>query len=111
MTGIEVTRTIYDAFARGDVARLLGHVDPHVEWRLAEGHPYSPAGTTWIGHEAVVENFFARAEADWDSGTFGATGRSLDAQGCHVWRLRDGKVTSFQQYLDTNQLRAVMGDG
>ena len=27
----------------------------------------------------------------------------------HVWALRDAKVTSFQQYVDTAQLREVMG--
>jgi ketosteroid isomerase-like protein len=36
-------------------------------------------------------------------------GRSLDAQACHVWKLRDGKIVSFQQYADTAQLQDVMG--
>jgi uncharacterized protein YbjT (DUF2867 family) len=43
------------------------------------------------------------------SGTFTATGRELDTQGCHVWKLRDGKVTAFRQYVDTSQLQAVTG--
>ena len=37
------------------------------------------------------------------------TGRSLDAQACHVWTLSNGKVTRFQQYVDTAQLFDVMG--
>ena len=131
MSSALVTRAIYEEFANGDVAAVLAHLDPGVEWRLAEGHPYSPAGEAWVGHAAVVDNFFARAGADWRgfgvavralhdagevvvaevrySGTFAATGRALDAQGCHVWRLRDGKVASFQQYVDTRRLQAVMG--
>ena len=129
-SGTRTTKTIYEAFARGDVPAVLAQFDPAVEWRLAEGHPYSPDGQAWVGHEAVVENFFARAGADWDrfavaptrvheagdsvvvevrySGTFRPTGRDLDAQGCHVWTLREGKVTAFQQYVDTSQLQAVM---
>lgn len=43
------------------------------------------------------------------TGTYKPTGRDLDAQMTHVWRLRDGKVTSFQQYVDTAQMREVMG--
>jgi ketosteroid isomerase-like protein len=26
-----------------------------------------------------------------------------------VWRLRDGKVTNFQQYVDTAQMQETMG--
>ena len=133
MDGASVALAIYEAFGRGDLDGVLAHFDAGIEWRLAEGHPYSPAGETWTGHAAVVENFFARAAADWDpfevavadlhdsgevvvaevrySGTFKPTGRSLDAQGCHVWRLRDGKVTAFQQYVDTGRLQEVTRDG
>jgi uncharacterized protein len=133
MGNARVTGAIYEAFGRGDVAAVLARLDPAVEWRLAEGHPYSPAGEAWVGHAAVVENFFVRAGADWDafgvavrdlhdagevivaevrySGRFPATGRELDAQGCHVWRLRDGKVVAFQQYVDTSRLQMAMGNG
>ena len=129
-SGIRATDAIYEAFERGDVPAILAQLDPAVEWRLAEGHPYSPEGKAWVGHTAIVENFFARAGADWDefavaptrvheagdsvvvevrySGKFRPTGRDLDAQGCHVWTLREGKVTAFQQYVDTRQLQAVM---
>jgi hypothetical protein len=37
----------------------------------------------------------------------GPTGKKLDAQACHVWKIRDGKVASFQQYVDTAQLQGV----
>ena len=43
------------------------------------------------------------------SGTHKATGKALDAQMCHVWKIRDGKVTSFQQFVDTSQMQDVMG--
>jgi len=132
-SSVRVVLAIYDAFGRGDVPAMLSHLDPEVEWRLAEGHPYSPAGESWVGHAAVVENFLARAAADWDdfrvavrrlydagdavvaevryAGTFTPTGRTLDAQGCHVWRMHAGRVLAFQQYVDTSRLRAVVADG
>jgi len=43
------------------------------------------------------------------SGTYKATGQSMDMQMCHVWDFKDGKVTRFQQYVDTAKLQAVMG--
>jgi ketosteroid isomerase-like protein len=46
-----------------------------------------------------------------DSGTFKATGKSMDAQVCHVWDVKDGKLTRFQQYVDTAKLRDVTRAG
>ena len=34
-------------------------------------------------------------------GTFKAGGAALDAQYSHVYRFRDGKAVTFQQYTDT----------
>ena len=54
-----------------------------------------------IGDTVVVEGRY--------TGTFKATGKSLDAQMCHVFKIRDGKLTSFQQFVDTAQMQEVMG--
>ncbi len=43
------------------------------------------------------------------SGTGTATGKRLDAQVCHVLKFRDGKLTSFQQFVDTAQMQDVLG--
>jgi ketosteroid isomerase-like protein len=37
------------------------------------------------------------------------TGRELDAQGCHVWRFRNGRIASFHQYVNTARVQHVMG--
>ena len=130
MTNADVVRDVLEAFNRGDLARVLCHLDPEIEWALAEGHPYSPEGATWRGHEELTEKFFARAAGDWDdfavslrklhdagdslvaevrySGRLKATDVAIDAQGCHVWELEGGKVVRFQQYVDTARLREAM---
>jgi ketosteroid isomerase-like protein len=104
--------------------------DPAIEWREAESNPYQPDGAPWVGADAIVQNLFVRlgtermasrfrrhlygagdtvvAECRY-TGTYQSMGRSLDAQACHVWKLRDGKIVSFQQYADTAQLQDVMG--
>ena len=45
------------------------------------------------------------------TGTYKATGKVIDAQVCHVWTVKDGKITKFQQYVDTAHLQDVMGAG
>jgi uncharacterized protein len=131
MSNVEHVRQVYSAFANGDIDQFLGAMDPHIEWREAEGNPYEPSGTAWIGPDAVVQNLLVPIGADWDdfavhpkefhdagdivvvegryTGTHKETGRSLDAQVCHVWGVSDGKLTSFQQFVDTAQLQDVMG--
>lgn len=131
MSDARVVQRVYEAFGRGDVPAVLARLDSAVECHLAEGHPYSPTGRTWVGHSAIVEDFFAGAGAHWDrfaiavvdvheagdavvaevrySGTSRPRAESPTPRGNHVWKLRDGKVTAFPQYVDTSQLQAVTG--
>ena len=128
---IDTIRHIYDRFAKGDVRAILETFEKDVEFRLAEGHPYSPDGIAWIGGDAITKHFFKKAGAEWRNWTFEIgdvietpdavvvegrysavyepTGRELDAQGCHVWRFRNGQIASFHQYLDSARLQQVMG--
>lgn len=127
---VEVVKFVYDRFARGDAASVLTTFDEDIEFRLAEGHPYQPSGQPWIGKEAVTKNFLMKAGPEWDSwavvigdivatddavvvecrytGTYRPTARTMDVQVCHVWRLRNGKIVSFHQYLDTATVHDVM---
>jgi uncharacterized protein len=133
MSSIQIVQDVYRAFGRGDIPAVLAAFDRDVEWRLAEGHPYAPEGRPWIGPEAIRQHFFARAGGEWDgfsisprefhavgdavvlecryAGVYKPTGQRLDAQACHVWKVRNGKIASFQQYIDTAQLQQVMGRG
>lgn len=131
MSNVKTMQDLYGAFGRGDIESVLAAMDPRIEWREAENNPYQPDGQPWVGPDAIVNNLFVKLGAEWDgfsvnpkefhdagdavvvegryTGTYKATGKNLNAQVTHVWRLRDGKVTSFQQYVDTAQLREVMG--
>lgn len=130
MSNIETVNKIYAAFGAGDITAVLASLDGSVAWREAEGNPYRPSGEAWVGPDAVLENLFQKLGEEWIdfschpdklheagdvvvmegryTGTFKATDRTLDAQVCHVWTLRDGRVTAFQQYVDTAQLQRVM---
>lgn len=70
-------------------------------------------GAEWDGFTVTPKQFYdARdvvvVEARY-TGVYKATGKSLDAQVCHVWKVSAGKLTSFQQYVDTAQLQDVTG--
>jgi ketosteroid isomerase-like protein len=127
---VDAVRAIYDAFAHGDVPTVVAGMAPNIEWREAEGNPYEPSGAAWVGPDAIVSNLFMKLGSEWDgfavhpqqfhdaggtvvvegrySGTYKATGTALDAQFCHVFKLENDKVTSFQQFTDTAQFQATM---
>lgn len=124
----EAVRSAYAAFGAGDVENVLSIFAPTIRWVEAEGGPY---GGVFIGPQQVVENVFMKLGSEWDGftvtphefianddtvvafgeygGRFIATGRSLKAPFAHVWKFRDGKVISFQQYTDTALLWRALG--
>jgi ketosteroid isomerase-like protein len=131
MDNATLLKSLYSAFGRGDIPTFLGALSPDIHWHQAEGNPYMPGGAAWVGPDAILNNLFTRLGAEWDafsvhpksfhgagdsvivearySGTYKPTGKSMDTQVCHVWDVRDGRVTRFQQYVDTAKLQDVMG--
>jgi len=127
---VALIQAIYDAFAAGDIAGVVGRMSPDMVWNEAENFPYAD-GNPYRGPEAILGGVFGRLGAEWDGfaavpeefldagdtvvvlgryrGTCKATGRSMDAQLAHVWRVADGKAARFQQYTDTLQAARVMG--
>ena len=127
---IAVARQLYDSFGQGDIPAVLALFDPAIEWREAEGNPYRPDGSPWVGPEAILQGLFTRIANEWDpfivtpqrftatehgvlaegryTGRHAATGRPLDVQFAHVLTMREGRLTHFQQYVDTAGLQATM---
>lgn len=127
---VSVVQSMYDAFAKGDVPGVLAGLDEQVVWNEAENFPYAD-GNPYIGHDAIVNGVFARIGAEWEywnlvdmslsemgtdkvfaTGRYSAknkrTGKTINAQFVHVWTLKDGKATQFQQYSDTKQVSAAV---
>jgi ketosteroid isomerase-like protein len=131
MDNVGVVKSLYDAFGRGDIPSVLGAMSAEIRWYQAESNPYRPSGEAWVGPDSVLNNLFMRLGTEWDdfavhprsfhgaggsvivearySGTYKPTGKSMDAQVCHVWDIKDGKLIRFQQYVDTAKLHDVMG--
>ena len=127
---VALVRGIYDAFAAGDVPAVLGAMSPDIVWNEAENFPLADRNP-YVGPNAILEGVFARLAADWDGfavgveelldagdavvalgryrGTNKATGRAIDAQLVHIWRIEDGKAKAFQQLTDTLQIGRAAG--
>lgn len=117
---------MYEAFATGDVPTVLGAMNEHVIWNEAEGNSLAK-GNPYKSPDAVLKGVFTPLTEEWENfrladiklhemsndkvlatlryhGKFKKTGKSINAQAAHLWKLENGKVISFQQYVDTKQL-------
>ena len=123
-SNVDLVRSIYAAFGAGDIAGVLSRMSPDIVWNEAENHPLADHNP-YRGPEAILSGVFARLGSDWDGfaaipeeflecgdtvvaigrygGSFKATGKPVNAQMVHVWRVEGGKAAAFQQYTDTLQ--------
>ncbi|MBV6441594.1 MAG: hypothetical protein EPGJADBJ_03280 [Saprospiraceae bacterium] len=122
---VAVVDGLYQAFAKGDVPAVLAVMDAGIVWNEAESYPYADKNP-YIGPDAVLNGVFTRIGAEWEyfnltdiqlhdmSGNqvlatlrykakHKTTGKTIDSQTAHLWTLKDGKITAFQQFTDTKQ--------
>lgn len=125
VSNVATVQAIYEAFGRGGVPAILGHLSPDVTWEHWADNRAQQAGVPWMqarsGPEGALE--FFKIIGTWvperfevvalmDGGDRVAaevvaaftlpTGRRFDEEEVHVWRFDgDGKVASFRHYLDT----------
>jgi uncharacterized protein len=120
LNNLDAVKAIYEAFATGNIPTVLDTLSPEIAWTEAEGFPY--AGT-YHGQSAVLSGVFMRLGTEWDgfgavpdefidagdtvvvlgkySGKYKATGKSMQANFAHVWKMQNGKAARFTQYVDT----------
>jgi len=124
---VEFVKSIYGAFAQGDVPTVLGSFAEDIEWFEAEGLPY---GGLYRGPEAVAQNVFGPITEDVEgfavtpeeligsgatvvavvryTGTGKATGKALNVPAVHVWEISDGKLARLRQFVDTVKFTEVV---
>lgn len=121
---------LYKAFAKGDIPTALSTMDPKIIWNEAESFPYADRNP-YVGPDAVLQGVFARLGADWEYWNLTGielhemsnnqvlstlryqakckkNGAEIDAQVAHLFTLKDGKITNFQQFTDTKQVAEAM---
>ncbi len=117
----EIIEAGYASLAKGDVPAVVAIMDEKIEWTEAEGFPLYNG--TFVGPQAVVEGVFMRlgeigdnfsvkvdqVVAEGDTvvvlGTYSwnhkGSGTPAEVKMAHVWNLDGGKLTRFQQHVDT----------
>jgi ketosteroid isomerase-like protein len=126
---IKTVESMYAAFGRGDIPFVLTIMDPQIVWNEAENFVYADRNP-YVGADAILGGVFARLGTEWDGfsaipqeivdggetvvslgrygGVYKATGTKVDAQFVHVFKFKDGKIASFQQYTDTAQFKQAL---
>ncbi|MFH7018880.1 nuclear transport factor 2 family protein [Flavobacterium sp. FlaQc-47] len=121
MTNLEIIKSTYEGKTSEENGQNLAkYVSKDISWTEAKGFPY--AGT-YIGLENITKNVFNRLGSEWIdykftpedyvasddkvvafgtySGTYKITGKSFTARVAHIWKLKDHKIISFEQFVDS----------
>lgn len=118
---VEVITRIYEAFGKGDIPFILEQLHDDVQW-VVHQEDYVPTSGNWSS-KAKVPGFFqaindsmelsafvprefvAQGDTVVSIGDFDfkarGTGKSAQSKWVFVWKLRDGKVLSYEQFHDT----------
>ena len=131
MTNLEIIRSTYEGKTSEENGKNLAqHVAENITWTEARGFPY--AGT-YVGLTSIVKNVFSRLGGEWInykftpedyvanedrvvaygtySGTYKGTGKYFEARVAHLWKLKDGKIISFEQFVDSQPVNNSMNEG
>lgn len=128
MTNLEIVKSTYEGKTSEENGKNLAkYVADDISWTEAKGFPY--AGT-YIGLAEVTKNVFSRLGSEWTdykftpedyvanadnvvaygtyTGTYKITGKPFKARVAHVWKLKDGKIISFEQFVDSQPVNDAM---
>ena len=128
MTNLEIIKSTYEGKTSEENGRNLAkYVAEDISWTEAKGFPY--AGT-YIGLASITKNVFSRLGSEWInykftpqgyvanedkvvaygtySGTYKTTGKNFEARVAHLWKLKDGRIVSFEQFVDSQPVNNSM---
>lgn len=128
MTNLEIVKSTYEGKTSEENGKNLAkHVADNLSWTEAKGFPY--AGT-YIGLDEVTKNVFSRLGSEWIdykftpedyvanddkvvaygtySGTYKITGKPFSARVAHVWKLKDSRIVSFEQFVDSQTVNEAI---
>jgi ketosteroid isomerase-like protein len=126
MDPVSTTKSLYEAFGRGDLGFISNAMHPGIDW-ISNGDPrLLPWGGKQSGPDAAVKGFFAPlvenieflafeprtffGGADFCTvlgftrGKMKRTGIVWESEWSHLFRYVDGKVILFREFYDTHAL-------
>ena len=128
MTNLEIVKSTYEGKTSEENGKNLAqYAADDISWTEAKGFPY--AGT-YIGLENITKNVFSRLGSEWIAykftpedygasddkvvafgtytGTYKSTGKPFKARVAHIWKLKAGKIISFEQFVDSQTVNDAM---
>ncbi|MDO6519119.1 nuclear transport factor 2 family protein [Zobellia galactanivorans] len=128
MTHIDIIKSTYEGKTSEENGKNLAkYVAEDVQWTEAKGFPY--AGT-YTGLEEITKNVFSRLGSEWIhyqftpkqyvadgntviaignyTGVYKKTGKGFEARVAHLWTLKDSKIISFEQIVDSKTVTEAM---
>ncbi|WP_461536669.1 nuclear transport factor 2 family protein [Spongorhabdus nitratireducens] len=127
-TNLDIVKSTYEGETAEENGRnLMKHLADDAKWREADGFPL--AGV-YVGPDAIRKNVFERIAADWSEyrfvvegyiaqhnkvaaygtyeGVYGSTNKAFSARVTHIWTLDAGKITAFEQFVDSKPVVDAM---
>lgn len=128
MENIETVKKMYALFATGDHTAIRQIFDENIKWNQMKGFP---GGGQHVGADAVFEKVFdgfRQNGTNWKAtitryidsgdgvfvigvyeGTYNATGKCMQSDFACEYKVKEGKITEFNQYTDTFLIAQAMG--
>lgn len=122
---LNLVQSLYAAFGRGEIATVVNAVSADCVWEITGRKSDFPAFGAFNG-QVGVKSFFDSVGQQLDFKEFSPvefyptgdkvfvlgryavavkkTGKSMASNWCHIFAIRDGKVTSFREFTDTAQI-------
>ena len=127
----QLVQRAYNHFLQGEIPAVLDLLSEDVEWLIPGPESAPPAGS-WHGREQVGQffevlsgsqeprqfeprEFVAQGDRVVTLGHYlwrvMATGGEWESDFAHLFTVRDGRITRFQEFTDTNALSHAFGEG
>ena len=127
-TPLEIVKELYAGLTAGDVDSVLALMSDDIEWitmmdykvdgrgprRVLEGI-LAPAMQEWEPYILTPHEFICDGEKVVSvgrfSGTNRVTGKHVEVDYSHIWRVREGKITQHRQFIDTGKIEPARRPG
>ena len=118
-TSVDLVRSIFEAFGRGDIAHILATLTPDCAWICPGEAPYCGSYTGPEGAGEFLQKlssteqitlfepreYFTNGDdvmvLGYEEGRSIATGKGATSHWAMLFRVRDGKVSRWQHHYDT----------
>lgn len=126
-TNLDVIRATYEGPSEENGKHLLAALAPDATWTEAAGFPFAGTytgpkeifdqvfrrlATEWVDYRAAVHTYLADGDRvaafGVYSGIYATTGKAMSASFAHLYRLKDGKIVSMEQYVDSAMVNLAM---